>query len=110
MDRYDRFFASERVYEGKKYDLITCTEVVEHLRNPLVYFRLFRSLLKDGGILAIMTLFHPDGDDAFFDWFYIRDKSHKTFYTPYTLQVLAGASGLEMIHTDRHRQSTFRIK
>lgn len=65
VDIYDIFFAPEKVYEGKKYDLITSTEVVEHLEDPIKYFSLFNSLLKEDGYLCIMTLFHRNDKDKF---------------------------------------------
>lgn len=55
MDTYDCFYSPEKVYFGKKYGLVTATEVVEHLDDPLDYFSLFENLLKDDGVLSIMT-------------------------------------------------------
>ncbi len=40
MDVYDRFFPREKVYLGKKYDLLTATEVVEHLDDLPGLFQL----------------------------------------------------------------------
>ncbi|MDO9493204.1 methyltransferase domain-containing protein [Acetobacterium sp.] len=48
-------FIRQIIYLGKKYDLLTATEVVEHLDDPLDYFSLFENLLKDDGVLSIMT-------------------------------------------------------
>ncbi|MCR3955790.1 MAG: class I SAM-dependent methyltransferase [Gudongella sp.] len=110
MDIYDKFYATEKVYNHKSYDLITSTEVVEHLDEPLKYFRLFREILKDKGILAIMTLFHPQDRESFLDWFYIRDQSHISFYTPRTFEVISEKLGLDFIYTDNHRYSTFRLE
>ncbi|WP_422486057.1 class I SAM-dependent methyltransferase [Gudongella sp. DL1XJH-153] len=110
MDIYDKFYSTKKIYIGKNYDLITSTEVVEHMDDPLEYFRLFRKLLRDDGIIAIMTLFHPVEREKFADWFYIRDQSHISFFTPRTMEVIAREVGLEFFYTNNHRYSTFKIK
>ena len=110
MDIFDKFYATEKVYSDKSYDLIISTEVVEHLDDPLKYFRLFKGLLEDDGVLAIMTLFHPEDRESFLDWFYIRDQSHISFYTPRTFEVISEKLGLDFIYTDNHRYSTFRYE
>lgn len=107
MDIYDLYYAPEKVYEGKIYDLITTTEVVEHLRNPMAYFRLFAKLLKPGGVLAVMTLFHLNDEAAFLDWHYIRDHTHISFYTPKTMNYIASQVGLKVIYTNDVRYTTF---
>ncbi|MGM0396684.1 MAG: class I SAM-dependent methyltransferase [Bacillota bacterium] len=108
MDIYDKFYSTEKSYKGKSYDLITSTEVVEHLDNPLEYFRLFKRLLKKDGVLAIMTLFHPGDKEEFMDWFYIRDPSHIAFFTPKTMEVIGNLVGLELIYSNNNRYSTFK--
>ncbi|MFH1577171.1 MAG: class I SAM-dependent methyltransferase, partial [Candidatus Margulisiibacteriota bacterium] len=54
-DIYDKHFAPEQVYLNKKYDLITATEVFEHLKHPLSTLKLLKTHLNKNGILAIMT-------------------------------------------------------
>ena len=107
MDIYDLFYAPEKVYIGKKYDLITSTEVIEHLRNPLECFRLFVNLLNPEGVLAIMTLFHGNDETDFLNWHYIRDWSHISFYTPKTMAYIASQVGLKVIYTNNIRYTTF---
>jgi len=109
MDIYDLFYSPEKVYIGKKYDLVTSTEVVEHLENPLQYFRLFKDLLKPEGVLAVMTLFHHNNDDHFLKWHYIRDLTHISFYTPKTMRCIAAKVGLKLIYTNDIRFASFVI-
>ncbi len=85
VDIYDPYFFPERVFEKKQYDLITCTEVLEHLKNPLEVLILLESLLKENGILAVMTLFHTTSDN-FKQWWYRRDPTHICFYSPKTFK------------------------
>lgn len=106
VDIYDKFYASEKVYEGKTYDLITATEVAEHLDDPLYYFQLFKKLLRPEGILSVMTLFHP-GKDNFTEWFYINDPCHISFYSTKTMAVIAGIVGFDIRYCDNNSCVTF---
>jgi len=106
-DIYDLFYSPDKVYQGKKYDLITCTEVVEHLREPLKYFELFKELLKEDGIVAIMTHFHPRDQDKFLKWFYRREHTHISFFAPKTMEYMAQTVNLKMIYTDNNKYCTF---
>ncbi len=108
IDNYDLHFQPEKVYEGKKYDVIVSTEVVEHLPDPMEVFRLFHDLLEDGGVLAFMTLFHENDDDAFLKWWYRRDETHISFFTVKTLENIAKSIGFKVIYTDGRRICTFR--
>lgn len=105
---YDYYYAKKEAVFQKKYDLITSTEVFEHLQNPLDILNEFYKILNDDGIVSIMTLFHPKDRQAFFDWFYIRDPSHIIFYTPKTFEVMAKISGFMIIDTNNYRYVTLK--
>jgi SAM-dependent methyltransferase len=102
-DIYDKLYHDDQSYLKKKYDLITMTEVIEHLNDPKEVFEMFNKILKPNGILAIMTLFHENNKEKFMDWFYIRDLTHISFYTPKTIEYLAKISGFELIYTNDYR-------
>lgn len=108
MDIYDFFYSPDKVYEGKKYDLITSTEVVEHLKSPMDYFRQFKEMLKDDGLLSVMTLFHPKNKDEFIKWHYMRDMSHISFYTPKTMEVIGKKIGLKVVYTNGKRYTSYK--
>lgn len=110
MDIYDLYYAKEKVYVGKTYSLVTSTEVVEHLQEPIEYFEIFKSLMKKDGILSIMTIFHPRNDEEFLGWHYMRDITHISFYTPKTMSYIAERLGFELIYCDNSRYTTFRLK
>ncbi|GAU76525.1 class I SAM-dependent methyltransferase [Fusibacter sp. 3D3] len=107
MDIYDLFYAKEKTHIGKTYDLVTSTEVVEHLKNPMPHFENFAKWMKDDAVLAIMTLFHPNEESRFLSWHYIRDSTHISFYTPKTFEYIAKKVGLKVINTDNKRHITF---
>lgn len=108
VDCYDKFYQSEKIFTGKSYDVITSTEVFEHLENPLQILDFLTSHLKENGILAIMTLFHQNDKDLFLNWWYPRDPTHITFYTPKTLEILGEKCGLKVMKTDKTRVLIFK--
>lgn len=103
VDCYDKFYQPKKIYENQIYDLITSTEVFEHLQDPLETLKLFKTHLAPGGLIAIMTLFHKNDTATFLDWWYRRDPTHITFYTPRSFEVLAQMCGLKVIKHDDNR-------
>lgn len=101
VDLYDPFFFNDPSVFHKKYDFISATEVVEHLRHPEKDFAAMFSLLKPGGWLGIMTKLVIDRD-AFRKWHYIRDLTHICFYSRSVFEYIAqrfGAS-LDLVNND----------
>lgn len=95
VDIYDKYFAPERKIEGK-YDIITLTEVAEHIYRPLETFRFLADLLVDGGKLIVMTNFHDNDIEKFSKWWYITDPTHVVFYSLKTMDYIAGLCGLSV--------------
>lgn len=89
---YDPFFAPDETLLDKRYDFITCSEVVEHVHDPARVFATLRRMLAPGGILGVMTMFHP-GEDAFADWWYRRDPTHVCFYNEATMRWIGERHG-----------------
>ncbi len=108
VDIYDYFYAPNKIYESKTYDLITSTEVVEHLRNPLEIFHLFHNHLNHHGILSILTLFHPNNREELFKWHYIRDVTHLCFFTAVTMKKIAEICEFEFLSTNHYRYTVFK--
>ena len=105
---YDLHYAPEKVYEGKLYDVIVSTEVVEHISDPLPAFKMLIGHLKPKGIFAFMTLYHFNDDEHFSDWWYRRDETHISFYTLKTLEFIAKECGCDIVFTDNKRLTTFK--
>ena len=89
MAAYDPIYAPDDRLLERRYDFITCTEVVEHLFQPADVFRLLDRMLKPGGWLGVMTQFQTD-DERFAGWHYRRDPTHVVFYREETFRWLAG--------------------
>lgn len=88
MSLYDLFYANYPERLEINYDFVTCTEVVEHFRNPQLEFQRLFGLLKPQGYLAIMTKLVIDAN-AFSRWHYKNDQTHISFFSRETLQWLA---------------------
>ncbi|WP_227172010.1 class I SAM-dependent methyltransferase [Marinobacter sp. CA1] len=92
---YDPFFHPNPEALSRRYDFITCTEVVEHLHDPWQTFAQLDSLLRPGGWLGVMTCFQTD-DERFANWHYRRDPTHVVFYREATLAWLARQYGWQL--------------
>jgi len=89
---YDPVFAPDTAALSATYDVITCTETAEHFHNPADDFARLNSLLRPGGVLAVMTCFQTD-DEKFANWHYRQDPTHVVFYREQTFRFLADKFG-----------------
>jgi len=81
-----------------QYAFITLTEVLKNVRNPLFVWQHLYSLLRKGGVLAILGAVCVDAS-KFDTWHYHRDKSHIVFYTPKTLEYVAKLFSWKLVKT-----------
>ena len=96
-DRYDLFYFPQKIYENKKYDLICSTEVFEHLQNPLEMLKKLLLHVEENGFILLMSAFHPNNDEKFLKWWYIRDVTHIGFFNLDTFEFLAKSLNLEIV-------------
>lgn len=89
---YDIFYADNKSLLEKKYDFITASEVVEHLKDPFPELSKLWECLKDGGFLGIMTKMVLNRD-AFSKWHYITDMTHISFFSIPTFKWLGNHLG-----------------
>jgi cyclopropane fatty-acyl-phospholipid synthase-like methyltransferase len=94
-DYYDPIYHPKVI--DKKYDLIVCVEVFEHLHEPSKVFEYLLSLLHEGGYLAIQTEFHSNDKEKFEKWYYPNDPTHIVFFRPKTFEYLAQIHGCKYI-------------
>jgi len=97
VDQYDLYFYPKKVYEGKRYDLITSTEVFEHLKEPMKILRMLTQHITQNGYLVLMTKFPPKDDELFLNWWYRRDVTHIGFFTPKSFELMANEVGLHIV-------------
>ena len=88
VELYDPFFFKNQNIFLRKYNFITCSEVVEHFFQPYEEFNKINNLLSKNSWLAIMTSFMTD-DYLFKNWYYRRDPTHVVFYKKITFKIIA---------------------
>ncbi|MDO9181419.1 MAG: class I SAM-dependent methyltransferase [Bacteriovorax sp.] len=109
VENYDPiFFTNSKVLENT-YDVVTCSEVVEHFKNIETDWALLTSLVKPGGILAIMTLFITEQIN-YKSWWYKNDPTHIVFYNEKTFVYLAERFNLEIVFNDKKSVIILRKK
>ena len=84
-------------FAGSSFDLIWCSEVIEHLTNPEFTLSEFKRVLRPGGQLLLTT---PNNAFWFFQMFErsgigiatVQNEDHKQFFTYATMRALLPAS------------------
>lgn len=102
VEFYDPFYAPELDWENRKWDFITCTEVLEHLFEPgQVFEKLSRVMSGPGSLIAVMTqLMSPEID--FSSWWYRKDPTHVCFFSRKSLDWAADRFGFEVSCPDKN--------
>ncbi len=95
MNKYDKYYDDNTTYQNFNYDFITMTEVIEHLSEPLAIVEHLQSLLKNKGMLYIMT--ELSDNKEFVDWWYHRDVTHIAFFATRTFEVISEITNLELV-------------
>ncbi len=102
MEHYDPFFAPHDPLLQMQYDFVTSTEVVEHFNDPQKSWSLLARLVKQGGCLAVMTLFWDlTIKNNFSQWWYKNIPSHVAFYSHKTLHWIAKSFSFQLIHIEK---------
>ena len=101
VNLFDPYYANEPNHLHPGYDFITCTEVIEHLRQPRRELDTLLAMLKPGGYLGLMTKLALDAQ-AFAKWHYKNDLTHIAFFSRPCLQWYAAQNQcrIEFIGTD----------
>ncbi len=108
MENYDPiFFPDAHLLIPETYDVVTSTEVAEHFKTPDRDWELLVGLVKDNGLLAIMTQFYNESID-YKSWWYKNDPTHIVFYQEKTLEYLAKTYQLELLYNDHKSVAIFR--
>jgi SAM-dependent methyltransferase len=89
---FDPYFAKNEALLQKKYDYISCCEVIEHFQNPRIEFEKLFSLLKPNGKLYCMTHLFSETNN-FDSWYYKNDPTHVFFYHQKTIAWIANHFG-----------------
>lgn len=100
VENYDPlFFPDAHLLIPESYDVVTSTEVVEHFKLPRHDWGTLIDLVKDNGVIAIMTLFYSPEID-YKKWWYKNDHTHIVFYQQKTFEYIAKEFNLEILYND----------
>lgn len=88
MALYDECYAPDLGVFSARYDVITATEVLEHLQQPLFWLDQLWQCLQPGGLLVVQSK-RVLSDQHLSDWHYLRDPTHIIFFRLATWQWLA---------------------
>ena len=95
MDVYDPIYYPDQTLLSKSYDVVTCSEVFEHFKDPIGDFTKLYNALRPGGVLGVMTeFFHEERD--FPNWHYIKYHAHIGFFSKKSLSWLAEKFSMEV--------------
>lgn len=92
----------ERIANGRKYDLVWLTHVLEHVADPVALLRLLRGLVADEGVLvvtvpndgsALQEMLLEDGDVP--DRYWVALPDHLAYFDRDSLQRTVQATGWE---------------
>jgi len=92
---YDPYFADDPTMLDARYDFLTCTETVEHFRNPAKHWEQMVDLVKPNGWMGVMTSLITEDTD-FKTWHYARDDTHIAFYSHSTIEWIADRYSLKL--------------
>jgi hypothetical protein len=104
---YDPQFFPEESVLNNSYEVVTCTEVVEHFKRPKKSWDILVGRVKTNGLLAVMTQLIEDHTD-YQKWWYKNDPTHVVFYSRETMHFLAEKYGLEILYNDDQSVVIFR--
>ena len=97
LDSYDLYFYPEGG-EGRPYDFLILSEVIEHFAEVGVELERCLSYLKPGGIVAVMTEIYEQQD--FKAWHYRMDPTHISLFSVETFDALAKQFQLQLLFRD----------
>lgn len=108
VENYDPlFFPDAHLLISDSYDVVTSTEVVEHFKKPRIDWEQLIDLVKDNGLIAIMTLLYSPEID-FKKWWYKNDHTHIVFYQQKTIEYIAMTYHLDIVFNDKKSIIIFR--
>jgi SAM-dependent methyltransferase len=92
--------------DGRTFDVIYASHVVEHVPDPATFVRDLASRLTDRGVVVLVTPNVASWLARFSGrrWVSYKVPEHLAYYGPDTMKELLGRSGLEMIAIDPAQQ------
>lgn len=99
---YDPNFYNNPELLARRYNYITCCEVIEHFRSPREEFAKLYTMLTDNAALVCMTQLY-DNSINFRSWYYKNDPTHVCFYTANTCNWITTTYNFTNCHIHKRR-------
>jgi 2-polyprenyl-3-methyl-5-hydroxy-6-metoxy-1,4-benzoquinol methylase len=89
-----------------RYDVVYSSDVIEHTSDPVSFLECCKTLLKEGGIIVVIT---PDFDSILTRLFQIKPKQHMVYLNRENIKKLFKTAGLDVIKVKTiHRYRSIR--
>ncbi len=92
VNLYDKFYRPDKSVFTQKYEFVTATEVLEHLKYPGKELEFLWNIIREGGWLFVMTQ-RVISRDRFERWGYKNDPTHICFFSDETINFLGEKLG-----------------
>ncbi|MFP5248654.1 MAG: class I SAM-dependent methyltransferase [Acidobacteriota bacterium] len=93
---YDPFVPEHATPPARRYNLVTCFEVLEHTPTPMETAAAIASFLDDDSMILASTLLQPAGG-ADTDWWYVAPRNgHVSLHTSHSLAHMWNSLGLSV--------------
>ena len=100
VESYDPIFANNKnVILDKKYQFVTCCEVIEHMRSLQDDLDSLFSCVDEGGVLIISTAIVTEAVD-FQNWYYILDETHVNFFSLKSFEYICAKAKLALVSVE----------
>lgn len=106
---YDPYYRPNAEALQNKYDLITCTEVIEHDYDIVKTFNKFNAMLHVGGVLLVSTDVTDEMDEVSENYYTCPRVGHVMLYAKETLAYLANQTGFSLIYMGRVSSMQFHL-
>lgn len=93
FDLYPEFFIAE-AFEGQNYDLIYHVDILEHLRDPLLFLRSNAQALSQSGFLIVSV---PDASDVYKGDISAAMHQHLSYFDEGSLRSILQRAGFEVL-------------
>ena len=89
---------------ANNYDVICFWDVIEHVKNPILFLRSVSQLAKDNGIIVFSCPYFSSIPAQLLGprWWTLRPEQHLSHFTPQTLELACSDAKLELIRVMRN--------
>jgi len=91
---------TQLIEEGKCYDIVVMSHVLEHIADPITFLQELRSLISDGGLLAIEVPGIKNLGNYQYDFQWYLQNSHTHHYCASSLTSLLSNAGYQVIRAN----------